>query len=101
MGVSDWLPEYDIGHRYEVVLPLEPAEAVRVALRSPAAPDLLVRALFRLRGFRPHGSLAEFFEVNGFTVLEDTPTSHVVGILAGYSAGTDVRGVWRSPPPAG
>lgn len=74
-GVTQWLDHYDVGHRYEVTLPLAPATALQRALETPAAPDRLVRLLFKLRGLDPDGAIPEFFAANGFALLERTPTS--------------------------
>jgi len=63
-----------------VALPVE--QALRHALAAPAAPDRLIRLLFRLRGLDPDGSIEQFMAANGFTVLERTPTTYVVGVLA-------------------
>ncbi len=85
-GIDSWLPSFDVGHRHEVRVSLSPEQAVRQALAMPAAPDRLVRLLFWLRGLRPGGSIEEFMAANGFTVLERTSTTYVVGLV--------VRG-WR------
>ena len=81
-GIENWLPRYDIGQRHEVVLSASAEQAVAAALSTPAAPDRLVRALFRLRGLDPHGSIRAFMAANGFTVLEETATTFVVGLVA-------------------
>ena len=86
-AIDAWLPSFDIGQRHEAQVPLPPESALRQALAVPAAPDPVVRMLFRLRGLRPTGSIEDFMVANGFTVLERTPTAYVVGLL--------VRG-WRA-----
>jgi len=88
MAVIDtWLPSFDIRQRHEAHVALPPERALRHALAVPAAPDPIVRILFRLRGLRPAGSIEDFMVANGFTVLERTPTAYVVGLV--------VRG-WRA-----
>jgi hypothetical protein len=101
-GVTHWLERFDVGHRYEITLPLAPATALQRALETAAAPDRLVRLLFKLRGLRPGGAIPEFFAANGFTLLERTATSFVIGLLWGYPRGSgDVVAAWRGAPPRG
>jgi len=78
-GLDDWLPSFEISTRHEITLDFRAEEAITKVLAAPAAPDSLVRLLFRLRGLRPEGSLADFIAANGFTLLERTPTSCVAG----------------------
>lgn len=81
-GIDAWLPSFNMGERHEIRVALPPEQALRRALAMPAAPDRLVRLLFRLRGLRPDGSIEQFMAANGFTVLEQTPTTYVVGLVA-------------------
>jgi hypothetical protein len=81
-GIEHWLPRFDIGQRHEIAVSGSAQQALAAALAAPAAPDRLVRALFRLRGLDPHGSIRAFMASNGFTVLEETPTTFVVGLVA-------------------
>ena len=81
-GINGWLPTFDVGERHEIEVPLPPEEALRRALAAPAAPDRVVRFLFRLRGLRPEGSIQHFMAANGFTVLEHSATAYVVGLVA-------------------
>src|SRR2546428_11482769 len=88
-AIDAWLPSYHISQRHEAQVPPPPESALRHALAVPAAPDPVVRMLFRLRGLRPAGSIEDFMVSNGFTALERTPTAYVVGLV--------VRG-WRASP---
>jgi hypothetical protein len=80
-GIDGWLPTFDVGERHEVRVTLPADQALRQALAAPAAPDRFVGLLFRLRGLKPEGSIQEFLAANGFTVLEQTPATYVVGML--------------------
>jgi hypothetical protein len=79
--IHDWLPVFHVRERHEIDLAVTAERALHVILSSPAAPDRFVRMLFRLRGMDPGGSLHHFMLANGFTVLEHTPTSFVVGLI--------------------
>lgn len=81
-GINGWLPTFDVAERHEILVSLPPEQALGQALAAPAAPDGFVRLLFRLRGLRPGGSIQHFMAANGFTVLEQTPTTYVVGLVA-------------------
>ncbi len=81
-GIKDWLPTFDVGERHEIDVALPAEQALRQALAAPAAPDRFVRLLFRLRGLPPEGSIQQFMATNGFTVLEHTATTYVVGLVA-------------------
>ena len=48
-------------------------------LASPAAPDAVVRVLFRLRGLRTDATIAESFARMGFSELHRSPEEVVVG----------------------
>jgi hypothetical protein len=90
-----WLPEFDVREYHEAEVAASPQEALRVLLATPAAPDQLVRKLFRLRRIRgAEGTLEELFE-HGFLVLERTPTLFLAGAIAG------VRGEHRGQPQPG
>ena len=78
-GIDDWLPSFQISTRHQIALDIPAEEAITKVLAAPAAPDPLVRLLFRLRGLRPEGSLADFIRANGFTLLERTSTACVAG----------------------
>jgi hypothetical protein len=95
-GIDSWLPTFDVGERHEVALPVSPEQALRRALATPAAPDGFVRLLFRLRGLRPSGSIEQFMAANGFTILEQTPTTYVVGLVArGYRVREGNAATWQ------
>jgi hypothetical protein len=63
------LAEWDVHELHEIVLEASPERALDAALASPAAPDLAVRALLRLRGIRSRGSIEELLRSIGFDVL--------------------------------
>ena len=48
-------------------------------LASPAAPDTVVRVLFRLRGLRTDATIADAFARMGFEELHRSPVEVVVG----------------------
>jgi hypothetical protein len=81
-GIDSWLPTFNVGERHEICVALPAEQALRRALATPAAPDRFIRLLFRLRGLDPEGSIEQFMTANGFTVLERTPTTYVVGLVA-------------------
>jgi hypothetical protein len=78
-SIDDLLPEYDVHEVHSVALHLAPPEAIELALRTPVAPDALVRALFRTRGLRASRSIGESFARMGFEVLARTEGDVVVG----------------------
>lgn len=80
-GIEEWLPTFDVGERHEIGVPLPAEQALRQTLAAPAAPDRFIELLLRLRGLKPRGSIEDFMAANGFTVLERTPTTYVVGLL--------------------
>jgi hypothetical protein len=83
---ADWLESPAVSYSHEVMLPLPPDEALAHALSTPMAPDRLVAALLRLRGFDPEGSIEAFGSTPPFVELRRTPTEWVAGVGAG---------VWR------
>jgi hypothetical protein len=76
--LSDWLPEYDVNERHERFIAATPERALELALRAPAAPDPIVRALFRLRGVVHTRTIEELAQWLGFAERERTSTSWVV-----------------------
>jgi hypothetical protein len=85
--IDDWLPEFDVGERHDIVLPVEPTRALELALGIPAAGDRIVRALVTARGMAARDETIErFFLAHRFAVLARTPTEWVVGA---------VGAVWR------
>jgi hypothetical protein len=59
-AIDDLLPAYDVHEVHSVALPTAPERAIAAALATPVAPDPFVRALFRLRGLRTTGTIADF-----------------------------------------
>jgi hypothetical protein len=85
--IDDWLPEFDVGERHDVAVPLEPDRALALALALPAAPDRTVWALISARGMVARDQTIEgFFAAHRFVVLDRSPTEWVAGA---------VGAVWR------
>lgn len=85
--IDDWLPEFDVGERHDVAVPLEPVRALELALATPAASDRIVRALVTARGMIAREATIEgFFAAHRFVVLDRSPTEWVAGA---------VGAVWR------
>lgn len=85
--IDDWLPEYDVGERHDIVVPVGPERALELARNAPAASDGIVRALVTARGMIARDQTIEgFFAAHRFVVLAETPTEWVVGA---------VGAVWR------
>jgi hypothetical protein len=76
--LDDWMPEYDVHERHERFVPTTPAHALELALGAPVAPDLIVSALFRLRGLSRDGTIEDLAGRLGLAEREHTPTSWVV-----------------------
>ena len=92
-AIDRFLSEWDAHEVHAVELDVPPEQALAAALAAPAAPDAIVRTLFRLRGLSTSGSIEDAFGRMRFGVLERTQTEVVVG-----AAGTPwrVRGGIRS-----
>lgn len=86
MPAADWLERPAVSYSHEVLVPLPPERALAHALSTPVAPDRLVAALFRLRGFDPQGTIEAFGSTPPFVELGRTRTEWVAGVGAG---------VWR------
>jgi hypothetical protein len=85
--IDEWLPEFDVGERHDIALPVEPQRALALALRTRVAADGVVRALIAARGMVARNETIEhFFLAHQFVVLAQTPTEWVVGA---------VGAVWR------
>ena len=85
--IDDWLPEFDVGERHDVAVPLEPEGALELVLATPAASDRIVRALVTARGMIARDATIEgFFAAHRFVVLDRSPTEWVAGA---------VGAVWR------
>jgi hypothetical protein len=104
-GLDRWLPSYSVRELHERLIELPPEEALETALQSPVAPDRIVRALFRLRGFGASDeSIGAFGSSHGFVVLERTPTAFVFGLatrLRGRPRRASDRESWLSWSPPG
>jgi len=74
MPLEDWLPEYDVHERHERHVDAPPERALELALGAPAAPDRIVRLLFRLRGLQPAGTIEELAARIGLVERERTST---------------------------
>ena len=73
------LPGFEWHERHERRLSAAPEQAVAAFLATPAAPDLAVRTLFRLRGLRTDATIADAFARMGFEELYRSATDVVVG----------------------
>lgn len=78
MQLDDVLPDYEFVERHERWIEAEPERTLTLALALPAAPDPIVRALFRLRGVPPEGTLTDLFVALGLDEVSRTPTSWIV-----------------------
>jgi hypothetical protein len=81
------MPEYEFVERHERGVEAAPERALALALTLPAAPDAIVRTLFRLRGVPPDGTLTDLFAALGLAEVARTPTTWVV---AGRKAGVQI-----------
>ncbi len=73
--IDDWLPEFDVGKRYDAAVAAAPERAVDLVLAAPVAPDRLVGSLLALRGMPARGrSVEEFLRSLQFEHLGRTPT---------------------------
>ncbi|MEP6909698.1 MAG: hypothetical protein ABI896_04600 [Actinomycetota bacterium] len=101
--IDDWLPEYEVGERHDISLPVSPDLALELALAAPASPDRFVRSLYAVRGMRARDEPVErFFIAHRFVVLGRTPTEWVAGTVGvvwrpggGLVAVSDAA-AWRS-----
>jgi hypothetical protein len=85
--IDDWLPDFDVGERHDIALPVDPERALELARSAPATPDGIVRALVTVRGMTARDETIEgFFGAHRFVVLAETETEWVVGA---------VGAVWR------
>lgn len=75
------LPTWHWHERHQRTLPVAPDDAVAAFLVSPAAPDRVVRALFRLRGLRAGTTIDEAMARMGFQELHRSPTEVVLGAV--------------------
>lgn len=74
MPLENWLPECDVRERHERWIAASPEHALELALCAPAAPDRIVRLLFRLRGVPRAATIEDLAAALGFVERERTPT---------------------------
>jgi hypothetical protein len=77
--LDELMPAYDARERHELTVAATPQDAVAAALASPIAPDLLVRALFRLRGLPRGGTVHGALRAIGFSQLVSEDDCVVLG----------------------
>jgi hypothetical protein len=69
---------FEFVERHECHVDAAPERALTLALALPAAPDAIVRTLFRLRGVPAATTIEDLFTKLGLAEVERTPTSWVV-----------------------
>ena len=57
--IDDWLPEFEVGKRYDAAVAAAPERAVDLVLAAPVAPDRVVASLLALRGMPDNGRTVE------------------------------------------
>jgi hypothetical protein len=73
--IDDWLPEYEVGKRYDAAVAAAPERALDLVLAAPVAPDRTVGALLALRGLPARGrTVEEYLRALDFEHLGRTPT---------------------------
>jgi hypothetical protein len=72
--LEDWLPDYDVRERHERHVDASPDRALELALGARAAPDRIVRLLFRLRRVPFTGTIEDLAAGIGLVERERTPT---------------------------
>jgi hypothetical protein len=73
--IDDWLPEFEVGKRYDAAVAAAPERAVDLVLAGPVAPDRLVGSLLALRGIPARGrTVEEYLRTLDFDHLGRTPT---------------------------
>jgi hypothetical protein len=85
-AIDDILPRFDVHEVHSVSLLLPPDDAIAFALATPVAGDPIVRTLFRLRGLKGEGSIAEALTAIGLRELARADGEIVFG-----AAGTPWR----------
>jgi hypothetical protein len=88
--LDDVLPHYEFVERHQRHVDAAPERALALALGLPAAPDAIVRTLFRLRGVPPAGTIEDLFTALGLAEVERTPTSWVVAGKKGVHIAFDL-----------
>jgi hypothetical protein len=72
--IDDWLPEFDVGKRYDAAVAALPERAVDLMLAAPVAPDAFVGALLAVRGLPGRGRAVEdYLRALDFDHLGRTP----------------------------
>jgi hypothetical protein len=73
--IDDWLPEFDVGKRYDAAVAAVPERALDLVLAAPVAPDRIVESLLALRGMPARGrTVEEYLRALDFEHLGRTPT---------------------------
>jgi hypothetical protein len=88
--LDDVLPEYEFVERHRRHVDAAPERALALALGLPAAPDAIVRTLFRLRGVPPAGTIEDLFRALGLAEVERTPTTWIVAGEKGVNIAFDL-----------
>jgi hypothetical protein len=72
--IHDWLPEFDVGKRYDAAVAVSPERALDLVLAAPVAPDRVVGSLLSVRGMPARGrSVEEYLRALEFEHLGRTP----------------------------
>jgi len=79
-ALDEVLPEYDVHEVHSVQVAVSPEDAVERVLALPLIADPVVRALFRIRGLRGSGTVADMVRRGRFEELARTPTEVVFGL---------------------
>ena len=73
--IDDWLPEFDVGKRYDAAVAASPERALDLVLAAPVAPDPVVGGLLALRGLPARGrEVEDYLRALEFDHLGRTPT---------------------------
>jgi len=73
--IDDWLPEFDVGKRYDAAVAATPERALDLVLAAPVAPDPVVGALLAVRGLPARGrAIEDYLRALEFDHLGRTPT---------------------------
>jgi hypothetical protein len=84
--LNDFLPEWDVDERHEVLAPIPPDRAYQAVKELDLSRSRLIRTLFAVRGL-PRGNSLTFERLTdvGFVVLaEDPPTEIVLGLIGQF-----------------
>jgi hypothetical protein len=88
--LDDVMPHYEFVERHERRIDASPERAIAIAIALPAAPDAIVRTLFRLRGVPPATTIEDLFKALGLAEVERTPTTLVVAGNRGVDIAFDL-----------